>query len=349
MLKFFKNPFAITGTRAPIPAADPGTGEMNYPTGFTPQYQLPKTDPLSRNIPRDQTNQLYFDLTNELKLLQEHGVPDFITAALNEGVAKEYSVGDRVRYDDGVNGFRVYVSRVNANTDLPTVAASWTPARDGGLPVAVVAGTANALTATFSPTLGLVPTGTAFLLRHAAANTGPATLAVNGGAAKAIVRLNDIALGANDIPGAGSWGLYVYDLTLDKYVLLIVQAFASTAEAQAAASTNRSVTPANLAATVLGIGQTWQTVTGSRALGVTYTNTTGRPILVSVQVASNVAFVSGRITFLIDGVLRALQGPNSGTSGGDSVANVIIVIPAGSTYSASATTANLSTWHELRT
>ena len=33
----------------------------------------------------------------------------------------------------------------------------------------------------------------------------------------------------------------------------------------------------------LGVGQTWQNVTGSRSKGVTYTNTTGRPIYVSVM------------------------------------------------------------------
>ncbi|MDN4149811.1 hypothetical protein QYE80_32880, partial [Pseudomonas tohonis] len=37
-----------------------------------------------------------------------------------------------------------------------------------------------------------------------------------------------------------------------------------------------------IAAAGLGYAQTWQSVTGSRALGVTYTNSTGRPIFVSI-------------------------------------------------------------------
>jgi len=219
MLKFFKNPFAITGTRAAIPDTDPGDDSVNYEEGFTLPYQLPKTNPLSKNVPRDQTNQLYYDITQELQLLQIHGTPDFITTALNGGVAYSYGIGDRVRYDDGTNGPRVFVSRKNANTSLPTVAADWSPVRDAP-PVAVAAGTANALTATLVPSLGVVPTGTVFYLRHANANTAAATLALNGGAAKSIVRANDALLAPGDIPGAGSWGLYVYDLTLDKYVLL---------------------------------------------------------------------------------------------------------------------------------
>lgn len=220
MLKFFKNPFAVSGTRSAIPATDPGTGEVNYPSGYTPPYQLPKTDPSSRNIERDKMNQLFFDVTNELQLLQANGVPDFITTALNEGSPFEYNAGAVVRYDDGVNGPRVFVSLIDANTDLPTVAASWRPARLGGLPVAVAAGTANALTAAFTPTLGLAPNGTAFILRHALENSGPVTLAVDGGAATAVVKGNDLPLTAGDIAGLGSWGLYVFDTTLSKYVLL---------------------------------------------------------------------------------------------------------------------------------
>lgn len=219
MLKFFRIPFALTGTRAAVPDTDPGGDAVNYEEGWTPPYQLPKTDPLSRNIPRDQSNQLMYDITQELQLLQIHGTPDFITSALNGGTPYSYTLGARVRYDDGTNGPRVFVSRVNANTALPTVAANWSPVRDSP-PVAAAGGTANALTATFSPSLGLIPDGTIFYLRHAAANTGAATLAVNGGAAKPIVKRANVPLVAGDIAGAASWGLYAYDSALDRYFLL---------------------------------------------------------------------------------------------------------------------------------
>lgn len=254
MLKFFRIPFALIGTRAAVPDVDPGDNSVNYEEGFTLPYELPKTNPASLNIPRNQTNQIYFDLSNELALLQAHGTPDYITSALNGGTPYAYSIGDRVRYDDGTNGPRVFVSRVDSNTALPTVAANWSPVRDAP-PVGVAAGTANALTAALSPSLGLVPAGTLFYLRHAAANTGAATLALNGGPAKAIVRLNDLPLGAGDIPGAGSWGAYLYDLTLDKYVLLTAQAFASTAEAQAWTSLTRALSPGGLVAAMQGSNQ----------------------------------------------------------------------------------------------
>lgn len=37
----------------------------------------------------------------------------------------------------------------------------------------------------------------------------------------------------------------------------------------------------------IGVGQTWQNVTGSRAAGTAYQNTTGKPIMVHIQTASS--------------------------------------------------------------
>lgn len=219
MLKYFGTPFAASGGRTAVPAVDPGTGAVSYPTGWGPFYQLANTDPNSLNIDRQQTNQMFYDVTAELKLLQEHGVPDFITTALNGGVAHEYGVGDYVRYEVSAGVFRTFCSRVAANVDLPTVAASWRMVRDG-LPTATAGGTANALTADFSPDLLTPQDGEPFLLQFASANTGAATLAVDGAGAVAIVKGADTALSANDILGANSWGLFVYDTSLNKYVLL---------------------------------------------------------------------------------------------------------------------------------
>lgn len=218
MLKYFRLPFAILGNRAAVDDDDPGTGVVNYETGYPPPYQLAKTDPSSRNIERDKMNEIFYDITQELQLLQAHGVPDFITTVLNGGTPHAYAVGDRVRYDAG-SGPRVYESLVAANVDLPTVAASWRPVY-AGMPYAAAAGTANALTAAFVPALVAVRNGDPFVLRHAAANTGGVTLAVDGGSALPVVKGSDTALTASDIPGAGSYGLYVYDATLNKFVLL---------------------------------------------------------------------------------------------------------------------------------
>ena len=51
----------------------------------------------------------------------------------------------------------------------------------------------------------------------------------------------------------------------------------------------------------LGIGQTWQSVTGSRTNGTTYTNSTGKPILVNV--CASCSDLDGGLTVTVDGVL----------------------------------------------
>lgn len=94
----------------------------------------------------------------------------------------------------------------------------------------------------------------------------------------------------------------------------------------------------------LGYGQTWQNVTASRARDVTYTNSTGKPIQISV-------------------ILRADSGPNDGYvyvdgvevwyfNSGNYVGNIpaTIIVPSGSTYRVwtTRTTNPFRSWNELR-
>lgn len=87
----------------------------------------------------------------------------------------------------------------------------------------------------------------------------------------------------------------------------------------------------------IGISQTWQDVTASRAKGVTYTNGTGRPIQIFIN-------------FDPDGgssVLRIAGHPFNVND--NSSEFVSAIIPAGNTYSLSAWgTANTMKWLELR-
>lgn len=99
--------------------------------------------------------------------------------------------------------------------------------------------------------------------------------------------------------------------------------------------------PGNVASGVLGAGQTWQNVTASRAIGTTYTNSTGKPvfIMVTTNAVNNVT-----ITLTIDGAARSSMGIGSNIPLSP---NVAAVIPNGSTYSVAASSAIL-TWSELR-
>lgn len=92
--------------------------------------------------------------------------------------------------------------------------------------------------------------------------------------------------------------------------------------------------PGNVASGVLGTGQTWQNLTASRAAGVIYTNTTGRPIFVSVRESGD-----GTKSLTVDGLAVA---HGSGTSYDATLATIV---PNNSTYSFSGA---FNFWGELR-
>lgn len=92
----------------------------------------------------------------------------------------------------------------------------------------------------------------------------------------------------------------------------------------------------------VGYGQTWQNVTGSRALGVTYTNSTGRPIFLSVNTFGG---VNNNITISINGSAGIPMGADAVNSGNAAACGQMIV-QAGATYTVSGV--GLSGWWELR-
>lgn len=86
----------------------------------------------------------------------------------------------------------------------------------------------------------------------------------------------------------------------------------------------------------LGYGQTWQNVTGSRATGVNYYNTTGKPIYVVISTSS------GSGEFLIVNGINVAR-----TSATVSYSAVAAVVPPGGIYSLAVGPA-VSQWSELR-
>jgi len=92
----------------------------------------------------------------------------------------------------------------------------------------------------------------------------------------------------------------------------------------------------------LGYGQTWQDVTGSRSAGVTYTNTTGRPIVFTVRASSTTTIAS--IVCTVAGLSSHVA---SSASAGFSMSTSALV-PNGVTYSATLNNASLQSWSELR-
>ncbi len=103
----------------------------------------------------------------------------------------------------------------------------------------------------------------------------------------------------------------------------------------------------------IGIGQTWQDVTSERHTGVTYTNTTGRPIFISVYMNSNAQGGSSAVEIFVDGKL--ISGQYAGRMSGITVfLSACAIVPFGSTYSAKTSRTqdgsyqDASRWLELR-
>lgn len=92
----------------------------------------------------------------------------------------------------------------------------------------------------------------------------------------------------------------------------------------------------------LGIGQTWQDVLASRALNTNYTNTTGRPIFLSVMVAGTGGLDS--VIFLVDGLVVASCNDTANNTDYPTT----IIVPAGSTYRVNAAGGLIMIWAELR-
>lgn len=93
---------------------------------------------------------------------------------------------------------------------------------------------------------------------------------------------------------------------------------------------------AALTSDVIGISQTWTDVTASRVAGTTYTNSTGKPIAVSIRCSTSGASP----TLTVGGV--AIQTISNAT-----VTSVSGIVPNGTTYLLSATS-GFSNWLELR-
>ena len=96
---------------------------------------------------------------------------------------------------------------------------------------------------------------------------------------------------------------------------------------------------------ILGVGQTWQDVTSSRASGVTYTNNTGRPI--QVWLALNDTYGTG-FSLIIGGVTIFSLNYDIPPNG---FYPISFIVPIGNTYKvtwAGGTSTQLVSWSELR-
>jgi hypothetical protein len=95
----------------------------------------------------------------------------------------------------------------------------------------------------------------------------------------------------------------------------------------------------------LGVNQTYQDVTASRAAGVTYTNSTGAPIYVIMYAP----VLSAQLKITVNGTLiLSMNGGNVSPNGFTSGSNAFFVVPNGQTYSYTLSSGSLTCFTELR-
>lgn len=100
----------------------------------------------------------------------------------------------------------------------------------------------------------------------------------------------------------------------------------------------------------LGLGgETWHSVTGSRAFGASYTNSYSYPIMINVVVANitTANYPSGNATLTVGGVTVSSTGFYNG---GGQVIPLVAIVPPGASYNVTLNggmLANLASWAEL--
>lgn len=138
---------------------------------------------------------------------------------------------------------------------------------------------------------------------------------------------------------AGNWSAWV----------VVNPALASKGEAEAGTETAlRSWSPERVAQAIaalappgLGVGQTWQDMTGSRAQNTTYQNTTGRPIVVNL-----VGYVNSSSRNYFEVSANGSTWINVGNTDSGAGGEVSVIVPASWYYRAG--TGTYVTWAELR-
>lgn len=128
MAKKFAIPFAQSGDKTVVPVGVQPDGSVSYTAGFGHDYELDKlVDPVNaKDVPRDQTNQLFFDVTEAVGEIQKLGYAmwstDLAPYALNADV-----------FHNGI----LWRSTSASNSGEPGVANTWTPDSPGATSVAM--------------------------------------------------------------------------------------------------------------------------------------------------------------------------------------------------------------------
>lgn len=203
-------------------------------------------------------------------------------------------------------------------------------------------GAANAYAAANTPAyvVGTWVDGVVQFVKIANANTGPSTYSPDGLSAIPIYGFGLSPLQGGEMRAGGVAMLVkatISGINSGNPICILVDCQGAPVQVAPATQSGHAVAQSQ----VLGLGQTWQNMTGSRAQGTTYTNTTGKPIALSI--CSGTAASSG-VALTVGGL--SVASSLIQLAGGSFVANVFSIVPPGVTYSVPSW--NTGSWFELR-
>ncbi len=224
------------------------------------------------------------------------------------------------------DGYSYVVSTVSNNITNPnTSMTGWAPFGgnlSGASRYAVDTGITNLVVLVLNPPASEYVNGLRVAFKASHTNTGATTLALNAVTPAPLVRTDGMALSASDLV-AGTTYEAVYDSATGAWWLL------SKVPSQNAAAATFFTNVTNPA----------------RGIGVVYTNTTGKPMLVIVYVQSTGA--NGNLFLTVNGAATPQAVVSWSASGAQR--SVSIIVPPGMTYEATLTVsgATLMNWTEI--
>lgn len=359
--QYYKFPFAENGNREDVPD-ESISGNVSFETGYGPDYELAQGDPNRKRIPRTAYNEVLNGVTKNIKQWQENTFPTWVEDN-GDGVAFTYSKGPILNHNGDI-----WVSLEDGNDDEPTSASDkWllfdpslfdidpifenylkpnqnlnVPYGDAALPSAIAEDyTAGDVFAydyeAVTDIVGMTRTG-----GITSGTSGTYMRSYKGDFSSAFfgVQLADgtvSQVGVDidyNVRKAGYTTVAVDIATAPDHYCVVL----SPADGRVAV-VNDNDSAVSIGG--VGVGQSWVDVSASRDSGITYTNTTGRPIEI-------ILFLTGSggwdFEFSIDGFVipMAVMTQVSNYS-------VTATVPVGSTYSyRDISNLNVNSFLELR-
>lgn len=180
MPKYYRFPFATSGTRSAIPDTVQSDGSVSYPTGYGVDYQLDQEiDPAALDVERDKFNELMFDATENLQYLQQFSVPAFITSIDNGGTPYPYSKKAIVRFQRADTTYSLYQSLLDNNQDAPEISPGVFSAQWQEIAFRLYAndtGTVNNVRVFAGSPITVTAVGTSVMVKVLNTNTGSTTI-----------------------------------------------------------------------------------------------------------------------------------------------------------------------------